>query len=114
MSGANRKLRLDRIQLVVPDRSDAAAAWQRLLDAPLLREDRVRSLGCRRSVIGVGTSEVELLEPDGAGPVADAGPGLFAAGLVWRFFRWRRIKQAHADAIFDDDGPDDDSDNQDA
>jgi hypothetical protein len=73
---------IDRIQLVVRDRVRAAAAWQRLLDAEPLREDRVAALACRRSLLGVGTSELELLEPDGAGPVERAGPGLFAAGFA--------------------------------
>ena len=74
-------LRVDRIQLVTADRAVTASAWERLLDAAVVREDRVRSLACRRSVLAVGTSEVELLEADGAGAVADAGPGLFAAGF---------------------------------
>lgn len=74
-------LEIDRIQIAVADRAASAQAWQRLLDAALLREDRVRALGCRRSVLGVGTSEVELLEADGAGPVSAAGLGLFAAGV---------------------------------
>jgi len=74
-------LEIDRIQVAVADRVAAAQAWVRLLDAVPLREDRVRALGCRRSVLGVGRSELELLEAEGAGPVAEAGVGLFAAGL---------------------------------
>lgn len=76
------QLRVDRIQLAVHDRSAAASAWETLLDAAVLREDRVRSLACRRTVLAVGTSEVELLEADGDGPVAEAGRGLFAAGFA--------------------------------
>lgn len=78
----DHKLSLDRIQLVVVDRAGAAAAWERLLDAAVVREDRVAALGCRRTVLAVGASEVELLEADGAGPVHEAGPGLFAAGFA--------------------------------
>lgn len=73
--------RIDRIQLCVGDRKAAAACWERLLDAEVLREDRVEALRCRRTVLGVGESEVELLEADGDGPVRAADPGLFAAGL---------------------------------
>jgi hypothetical protein len=75
-------LRVDRIQLAVPDRSAAAAAWERLLDAAVVREDRVALLASRRTVLAVGASEVELLEADGDGPVRQSGPGLFAAGFA--------------------------------
>lgn len=75
-------LSVDRIQLAVHDRPAAAAAWVKLLDAAVVREDRVAALGCRRTVLAVGTSEVELLEADGPGPVHEAGPGLFAAGFA--------------------------------
>ena len=75
---------VDRIQVVVSDRRPAAQAWSTLLDAAVLREDRVAALGCRRTVLGAGVSEVELLEAEGPGPVRDAGPGLFAAGFGTR------------------------------
>jgi hypothetical protein len=80
-------VKIDRIQLVVPERAAAAEGWRRLLDAEVVREDEVPALGARRSVLGVGTSEVELLEPAGAGPVSDfarwrGGAGLFAAGCA--------------------------------
>lgn len=74
-------MRIDRIQLCVADRPSAAACWERLLDARVVREDRVEALACRRTVLGVGESEVELLEADADGPVREAGPGLFAAGV---------------------------------
>jgi hypothetical protein len=78
---------IDRIQLVTPDRAAVAASWLRLLDAELLRDDKSSALGALRTTLAVGTSEVELLEPDGAGPVADfaatrRGGGLFAAGFA--------------------------------
>jgi len=75
-------LRIDRIQLAVRDRAAVAEAWERLLDARVAREDRVAALGCRRSVLAAGTSEIELLEADADGPVREAGPGLFAAGFA--------------------------------
>lgn len=80
-------MKIDRIQMLVPEREAAAERWSRLLDAQVVREDEVPVLGARRSVLGVGTSEVELLEPAGAGPVSDfakarGGAGLFAAGCA--------------------------------
>jgi len=78
--------RVDRVQVVLPDRAAAVAAYSRLLDAEVVREDCVAALAARRSVLRLGASEVELLEPDGAGDVAGflstTGGGLFAAGLA--------------------------------
>lgn len=62
--------RLDRIQLVVLDRAAAAARWRQLFDAEVVREDRVALLGATRTVLRVGESELELLEADGVGAVA--------------------------------------------
>src|SRR6476660_6408129 len=77
---------VDRVQLAVPDRRAAAAPFARLLDATLTAEDAVAPLGARRTTLAAGHAAIELLEPDGAGPVADhlaaAGPGLFAAGFA--------------------------------
>ena len=78
--------RVDRVQVVVPKRAAVAAAFARLLDAGIVGEDRVGGLAARRTVLRLGSSEVELLEPDGAGVVADflsaARGGLFAAGFA--------------------------------
>ncbi len=78
--------RVDRVQVVVTERSRAAAAFSRLLDAEVTREDTVRTLAARRTVLRLGSSELELLEPDGAGLVADflaqTNGGLFAAGFA--------------------------------
>jgi hypothetical protein len=78
--------RVDRVQAVVLDRHATAAAYHRLLDAPVVREDRVRILGARRTVLGFGATEIELLEPDGEGQAADflarTRGGLFAAGFA--------------------------------
>ena len=77
---------IDRVQLVVATRTDVAAAFVRLLGAAVVREDRVQVLAARRSTLRLGASAVELLEPDGSGPVADflaaTRGGLFAAGFA--------------------------------
>jgi hypothetical protein len=78
-------MQIDRIQVVVEDRAATAARWQQLLGAEVAREDKLESLHARRTVLAVGTSCAELLEPDGAGPVENfastRGAGLFAAGF---------------------------------
>lgn len=77
---------IDRVQLAVSDRRALAAAFARLLDAAVTSEDAVAPLAARRTTLAAGQALLELLEPDGAGPVADhlatAGPGIFAAGAA--------------------------------
>lgn len=77
---------VDRLQVAVADRRDAVECYERLFDAIRLKEDRVACLGAQRSVLRLGSSEVEVLEPDGVGRVANflgrSGPGLFAAGFA--------------------------------
>lgn len=77
--------RVDRLQVVVPDRDKAAAPWARVLGAEQEREDRVHCLAAMRSTWRLGAGRVEFLSPDGAGPVQDAlaarGAHLFAAGF---------------------------------
>jgi len=99
---------VDRVQLAVADRRTAAAPFVRLLDAAVTSEDAVGPLAARRTTLAAGHAAIELLEPDGTGPVADhlaaSGPGLFAAGfaapdlaaLRHRFVE-RRIDFAEAD-----------------
>lgn len=80
--------RVDRVQLAVPDRGAAAEGWVRLLGAEHTGDDRVGVLAARRSRYRLGAGWVELLEPDGEGPVAQAlrnrdGRGhLYAGGLA--------------------------------
>ena len=78
--------RIDRVQLAVPDRQVVAKAWSSLLGAEHDGEDRVACLGASRTRLRLGSGFVELLEPDGTGPVADAverrGGHLFAAGFA--------------------------------
>jgi hypothetical protein len=77
---------VDRLQVAVADRRDAVECYERLFDARRLTEDRVAWLGAERTVLRLGSSEVEVLEPHGVGRVADflgrSGPGLFAAGFA--------------------------------
>jgi hypothetical protein len=78
--------RVDRVQIVVADKRATAAAFARLLAAEVVREDTLQTLGARRAILRLGTSEVELLEPDGAGVACDfltqTKGGLFAAGFA--------------------------------
>lgn len=78
--------RVDRVQLAAADRKAVTAALVRLLGAAPVREDAVQPLAARRTTLALGTSEIEILAPDGPGPVAHHlsthGPGLFAAGFA--------------------------------
>jgi len=77
---------IDRVQMAVPDAQAVAAKWQAILSAEPAGQDRVSALSARRLSLRLGRGRVELLEPDGAGPVADAvgrrGAHMFAAGAA--------------------------------
>ncbi|MEB2345391.1 MAG: hypothetical protein OZ948_11680 [Deltaproteobacteria bacterium] len=79
-------IRVDRVQLVALDRAAAAARWRRLFDAEVVREDRVAFLAATRTVLRVGESELELLEADGVGAVAQhqarVRSAVFAVGFA--------------------------------
>jgi hypothetical protein len=74
------------VQLAVPDRATAARPFVALLAAVVADEDAVAPLGARRTTLRAGRAAIELLSPDGPGAVAahlaQAGPGLFAAGFA--------------------------------
>lgn len=76
---------VDRVQLAVRDRAAAAQTFIDIFDAQAINDDDVRALAAKRRVVHAGTSEFELLEPSGAGPVQayldQWGEGLFAAGF---------------------------------
>jgi Glyoxalase/Bleomycin resistance protein/Dioxygenase superfamily len=78
--------RVDRVQVVVGDKRATATVFERLLGAEVVREDRVNLLAARRVTLRLGVSEVEVIEPDGAGSAADflsrTKGGLFAVGLA--------------------------------
>lgn len=76
---------VDRVQVAVTDRAAAAQTFIDVFDAEATGDDEVRALGARRRTMHAGTSEFELLEPSGVGPVQaylnQWGEGLFAAGF---------------------------------
>jgi len=77
-------LEIDRVQLAVPEVASVVERWQSILGAEISNLDKVACLGASRTSLRVGRGIVELLEPDGAGLVADAialrGAHMFAAG----------------------------------
>jgi hypothetical protein len=79
---------VDRILVAIKDAGKAAEDWATLLGAEQRSASRSRSLGARRLLLALGASEVELLEPDSAGPVREFvdrwGEGLYAAGFASR------------------------------
>ena len=78
--------RIDRMVVTAPRRHLAAEAWQRLVGAEVVREDRVPYLAALRTVLRVGESEIELVEPDGIGIAAQhvsrSRTAIFAVGLA--------------------------------
>ena len=77
--------RVDRIQVAVRDRRQAAATFGALLGTVVVDERPSTVLGAIRLVLALGESWVELCEPAGDGIVARAlaarGEGLISAGL---------------------------------
>lgn len=77
---------LDRIQIAVPDADAATETFAEYFQAAVVREGTLPHLKARMTVLGLGDSEVELLEPFGEGPVKDFvdtwGGGLFAVGFA--------------------------------
>ncbi len=77
--------RVDRIQLAVRDRQEAARTFAAVLGARRDGEDHLSVYNAARTVVQAGRSEFELLEPEGDGPVSEHldrwGEGIFAAGF---------------------------------
>jgi hypothetical protein len=76
---------IDRVVLATPDATGAADRWRSLLGAAEVGKDRVGSLSARRITLRAGRSDIELLEPDGEGLLANelkrrGRAHLFAAG----------------------------------
>jgi catechol 2,3-dioxygenase-like lactoylglutathione lyase family enzyme len=77
--------RVDRVQIAVADLDRAEHIATAVFGAETLRRDEVAPLRARHASMQAGTSLLELVEPDGAGPVKEFvdrwGSGLFAAGF---------------------------------
>jgi hypothetical protein len=77
--------RVDRVQIAVRDHAAAERAVTEVFGGELLRRDNLPILRAKRSTTQVGSSLIELLEADGAGPVADFvakyDGGLYGAGF---------------------------------
>lgn len=81
----NMLKRVDRVQIAVTDRPGAERAVAEIFGGELLRRDDLPILGAKRSAMQAGSSVIELLEADGAGPIRDFvsrwGGGLYGAGF---------------------------------
>lgn len=78
---------IDRVLLATPDAEAAAAKWTAVVAAKVVGRDQVEGLKARRITLRAGASDIEILEPDGEGPIASAlqrrgRAHLFAAGAA--------------------------------
>jgi len=77
--------RVDRMQLAVRDREEAARTFAAVLGAHKGGDGYLRIYNAHRTVVQAGQSEFELLQPAGDGAVAQHlerwGEGIFAAGF---------------------------------
>src|SRR5581483_4767773 len=100
--------RVDRVQLAVRDRWQAAKTFGRLLGASIVRDEASAHLGARRAVLALGESEVELCEPSGPGPARAHlerwGEGLLTAGFAVADAADARARLARAGVVFVADG----------
>lgn len=76
---------IDRVLIATPDPEDAARRWRDVLGAEEVSKDSLPSMGAKRRTLRIGTSDVELLSPDGAGVIEDelkrrGRAHMFAAG----------------------------------
>lgn len=62
---------VDRLLVATPDAA-AAAAWRTVLGAEEVHSGPAPALGAHRTVVRAGRSDVEFLQPDGTGAIADA------------------------------------------
>ncbi|HLX36331.1 MAG TPA: VOC family protein [Candidatus Binataceae bacterium] len=77
--------RVDRIQIAVRDGAAAERVVAEVFGGELIGRDDLSILHAKRATMQAGTSMVELLQPDGAGPIADFvskyDGGLYGAGF---------------------------------
>jgi len=76
---------IDRVQIATPDAARAADKWKARVGAEEIGRDGVRVFAAKRITLRAGASDIELLEPDGAGTIAEelkrrGRAHLFAAG----------------------------------
>jgi hypothetical protein len=76
---------IDRVLVATPDAEAAAKKWRNLVGAEDVGKDRVAYVSAGRITLRAGTSDIELLEPDGEGLLASelkrrGRAHLFAAG----------------------------------
>jgi hypothetical protein len=78
--------RVDRVQIAVRDNAVAERVVTEVFGGEVLRRDNLSILRAKRSTMQAGSSLFELLEPDGAGPIADFvakyDGGLYGAGFA--------------------------------
>lgn len=100
---------IDRVQLLVPDAAQAQEKWAALLGAEVANKDRVTALSANRTQLRLGSSVIELLEPDGTG-IAEAAlkkrgrAHLFAAGVSTQDLGALRQHLMNSDASFVEEG----------
>jgi catechol 2,3-dioxygenase-like lactoylglutathione lyase family enzyme len=77
--------RVDRVQIAAADNNAAERVAAEVFGAELVRRDKAAPLAAKRTTMQAGASLIEILEPDGAGPVqaflSKWGGGLFGAGF---------------------------------
>lgn len=77
--------RVDRVQLVVPDRDAAVARWAALFGGEKVSEGGSRILNAHTTTVQAGESLFEFLQPAGPGPVQDFterwDQGLYGVGF---------------------------------
>ncbi len=77
--------RVDRVQIAVKDIDAAETVAAAVFGAEPAKRDEVAPIAALRSTMQAGSSLIELIQPNGAGPARDFidhwGQGLFAAGF---------------------------------
>jgi hypothetical protein len=102
--------RIDRVLISARDAGATAARLAELLDAAIERTDTIEVLNAHRFTLRIGDSVVEILEPNGAGPVADhlasGRGGPFAAGVATANIHAVRRRLAEHGVVTTAIGPD--------
>lgn len=87
---------------------EVAERWTALFDAQPVAGGALESLRAHRTVLQLGESQIEILQPTGPGPAADHlgawGPGLFSAGFAVDDLAAMRERLAAAGARWTEEG----------